>query len=155
MLKFKVASWKNETSEGWGLLKKQKASFKNRRKTNHWEKSIGNDESISPWQSSEMQCPLCWKKNCNFKKRNTELHTNTLWNVLNHLFTVLKHLKYLFWFSLCLPWDFNFWIITMDQTHLHTHFSYIGHAFECFKYLFWFCLSKVQAINSAGYVFQD
>jgi len=43
----------------------------------------------------------------------------------------------------------------MYQTHLHTHFSHLGHAFERLKHLFWFSLSKVQAINSAGYVFHD
>ena len=43
----------------------------------------------------------------------------------------------------------------MYQTHLHTHFSHLGHAFERLKHLFWFGLSKVQAINSAGYVFHD
>ena len=54
-----------------------------------------------------------------------------------------------------LPWDFNFRSISMYQTHLHTHFSHLGHAFERLKHLFWFGLSKVQAINSAGYVFHD
>jgi len=54
-----------------------------------------------------------------------------------------------------LPWDFNFRSINMYQTHLHTHFSHLGHAFERLKHLFWFGLSKVQAINSAGYVFHD
>ena len=134
MLKFKVASWKNETSEGWGLLKKQKASFKNRRKTNHWEKSIGNDESISPWQSSEMQYPLCWKK--------LQLKKTEHWAAYQHFVECFESFIYcfealevLFWFSLRLPWDFNFWIITMHQTHLHTHFWYIGHAFECFSRL--------------------
>ena len=145
-----------DNAEGWGLLKTRKPRSKVDAKQIIERKIL---EVMNLFHHDNLvKCnglPSMLKKNCNFDKQNTELHTNTLCNILNHLFTVLKHLKYLFWFSLCLPWDFNFWIITMDQTHLHTHFSYIGHAFECFKYLFWFCLSKVQAINRAGYVFQD
>ena len=54
-----------------------------------------------------------------------------------------------------LPWNFNFRSISMYQTHLHTHFSHLAHAFERLKHLLWFGQSKVQAINSRGYVFHD
>ena len=109
-------------------------------------------------------------KNSKFEHRSTDLHTNTLWHLLNHLFAAFNHFKQFFlvqflkrllahtpWLPplLCLPWDFNFQSINMYQTHLHTHFSHLGHAFERLKHLFWFGLSKVQAINSAGYVFHD
>ena len=95
-------------------------------------------------------------KNCKFEHRSTDLHTNTLWHLLKHLFAAFNHFKQLFWsnFSnVCwhtLHGSLRFCVCLEIST-----FGDLAHAFERLKHLFWFGLSKVQAINSAGYVFHD
>ena len=110
-------------------------------------------------------------KNCKFENRSTDLHTNTLWHLLNHLFAAFNHFKQFFWssfsnvclhtlhgslrFCVCLEISTFGVSACTRRVNLHTHFSHLGHAFERLKHLFGFGLSKVQAINSAGYVFHD
>ena len=135
---------------------------------------IWNDEFVSAWQSAEfwrnaLGRPPCWTKTASLST-GALICTPTLCGIFwiiylllsitsNSFFgTVFKRLPaHTPWLPplLRLPWDFNFRSISMYQTHLHTHFSHLGHAFERLKHLFWFGLSKVQAINSAGYVFHD
>ena len=38
-------------------------------------------------------------KNCKFEHRSTDLHTNTLWYLLNHLFAAFNHFNQFFWSS--------------------------------------------------------
>ena len=109
-------------------------------------------------------------KNCKFEHRSTDLHTNTLWHLLNHLFAAFNHFKQLFWssfsnvcrhtlhgslrFCVCLEIS-TFGVSTCTRPIYTLIFSHLGHAFGRLKHLFWFSLSKVQAINRAGYVFHE
>ena len=38
-------------------------------------------------------------RNCKFEHRSTDLHTNTLWHLLNHLFAAFNHFNQFFWSS--------------------------------------------------------
>ena len=135
---------------------------------------IWNDEFVSAWQSAEfwrnaLGRPPCWTKLQVWAPEHWSAHQHFVasfesficcFQSLQPVFLVqfLKRLPaHTPWLPplLRLPWDFNFRSISMYQTHLHTHFSHLGHAFERLKHLFWFGLSKVQAINSAGYAFHD
>ena len=114
-------------------------------------------------------------KNYKFENQspNHDLHTSalTLCSVLKKGFLLLSTTSSTFWssFSNIFPhtlhdnlhfcffkaWDFKFWSINMHQTQLHPHLSHLTHAFENLEHLFWFVLSKVQAINREGYFFHD